>query len=186
MSPGDVAANWPAQMTIPASPFPGRRGSQRAQLHRAPDEIIRNGDGWATPALIGSRVHLVDVAELLSDAIAARARVPNGSPSCQLKLAHAGQLLASARLLAARSVAPARAALNPKACVHNGCRQQAYPSSAACVRRNASSGGQVGRRAAMRALLRQTTTPCMRHPEDESARRPWCLTSNRATLAQLV
>jgi len=67
---GDVAASWPAQMTTPAPPsLAGVEAS--AQLHRALDEITRNGKGWATPALIAKRVHLADVWGLLRDAIAA-------------------------------------------------------------------------------------------------------------------
>jgi hypothetical protein len=51
---GDVAATWPAQMTTPMPPsLAGVEAS--AQLHRALGEITRDGNGWATPALIADR-----------------------------------------------------------------------------------------------------------------------------------
>jgi hypothetical protein len=67
---GDVAASWPAQMTTPAPPsLAGVQAS--AQLHAALNEITRDGNGWAAPALIAEHVHLADVAGLLRDAVAA-------------------------------------------------------------------------------------------------------------------
>jgi hypothetical protein len=41
-----------------------------AELHQALDEITRDGNVWATPALIAQREHLDHVAGLLRDAVA--------------------------------------------------------------------------------------------------------------------
>jgi hypothetical protein len=97
---GDVAASWPGQMTTPAPP--SLAGVQaRAQLHAALNEITRDGNGWATPALIASRVHLAEAAGLLRDAIAAEGTRAERFAELPAELAHAGQLHAPARLLAA-------------------------------------------------------------------------------------
>ena len=97
---GDVAATWPAQMTTPASPsLAGVEAS--AQLHRALGQITRDGNGWATPALIAERVHLADVAVLLCDAAMASVNRAERFAKLPSELTHAGQLHAPARLLAA-------------------------------------------------------------------------------------
>ena len=72
-----------------------------AQLHQALDEITRDSNGWATPALIAERVHLADVAGLLHDAIAASGKRAERFAELPAELAQAGQLQAPARLLAA-------------------------------------------------------------------------------------
>jgi hypothetical protein len=97
---GDVAASWPAQMTTPAPPsLAGVEAS--AQLHRALDEITRNGNGWATPAKIAGSVHLGDAAGLLRDSIAASGSRAERLAELPSELAYAGHLRAPARLLAA-------------------------------------------------------------------------------------
>jgi hypothetical protein len=97
---GDVAASWPAQMTTPASPsLAGVEAS--AGLHRALDEITRDGNGWATHALIAERVDLADVAGMLRDTIAASGSRAERLAELPNELAHDGQLHAPARLLAA-------------------------------------------------------------------------------------
>lgn len=97
---GDVGANWPAQLSTPAPP--SRAGVQAsARLHAALDEITRNGNGWATPALIAQRVHLAEVAGLLRDAAIASVNRADRFAELPAELAHAGQLHAPARLLAA-------------------------------------------------------------------------------------
>jgi hypothetical protein len=97
---GDVAASWPAQMTTPAPPsLAGVEAS--AQLHRALGEITRDGNGWATPALIAERVHLAEVAVLLRDAVMASVNRAERFAELPAELAHAGQLHAPARILAA-------------------------------------------------------------------------------------
>jgi len=97
---GDVAASWPAQMTTPAPPsLAGVETS--AQLHRALGEITRDGNGWATPALIAERVHLADVAVLLRDAAMASVNRAERFAELPAELTRAGQLHAPARLLAA-------------------------------------------------------------------------------------
>ena len=97
---GDVAATWPAQMTTPMPPsLAGVEAS--AQLHRALGEITRDGNGWAAPALIAERVHLVDVGELLRDAVAASGSRAERFADLPNELTRAGHLHAPARLLAA-------------------------------------------------------------------------------------
>jgi hypothetical protein len=97
---GDVAASWPAQMTTPVPPsLAGVEAS--AQLHRAMDEITRNGNGWATAAQIGESVHLGDAAGLLRDSIAASGKRADRLAELPSELADAGHLHAPARLLAA-------------------------------------------------------------------------------------
>jgi hypothetical protein len=96
---GDVAASWPAQMTTPVPPsLAGVAAS--AQLHQALDEITRDGNGWATPALIAEREHLADVAGLLRDAVAASSSRAERFAELPAELAAAGYLRAPARLLA--------------------------------------------------------------------------------------
>ena len=96
---GDVAASWPGQMNTPAPPsLAGVEAS--AQLHQALVEITRDGNGWATPKLIADRVHLVDVAGLLRDAVAASGRRAERFAELPAELAQAGQLQAPARLFA--------------------------------------------------------------------------------------
>lgn len=97
---GQVAATWPAQLTTPAPPsLAGVQAS--AQLHQALNEITRDGNGWATPALIAERVHLVEVTGLLRDSVAAGHHRGDRFVELPSELAHAGQLHAPARLLAA-------------------------------------------------------------------------------------
>ena len=97
---GDVAASWPAQMSTPAPPsMAGVEAS--AQLHRALDEITRNGNAWATPAQLAERVQLADVSGLLRDAIAASGSRAERLAELPTELARAGHLQAPARLLAA-------------------------------------------------------------------------------------
>ena len=97
---GDVAATWPAQMTTPMpSSLSGVEAS--AQLHRALGEITRDGNGWAAPALIAERVHLVDVGGLLRDAVAASGSRAERFADLPSELTRAGHLHAPARLLAA-------------------------------------------------------------------------------------
>ncbi len=71
------------------------------RLHRALGEITRDGNGWATPALIADRVHLADVSGLLRDAATASVNRAERFAELPTELAHAGQLHAPARLLAA-------------------------------------------------------------------------------------
>ena len=97
---GDVAANWPAQMTTPAPPsLAGVQAS--AQLHQALGQITRDGNGWATPALIASRVHLAEVVVLLRDTVAASGGRAERFAELPSELAHARHLHAPARLFAA-------------------------------------------------------------------------------------
>ena len=97
---GEVAASWPAQMTTPTPPsLAGVEAS--AQLHQAMGQITRDGNGWASPALIGERAHLADAAGLLRDAVAASVNRAERLAELPAELAHAGQLHAPARLLAA-------------------------------------------------------------------------------------
>jgi hypothetical protein len=97
---GDVAASWPARMTTPAPPsLAGVEAS--AQLHAALGQITRDGNGWATPALIAERVHLADVEVLLRDAAMASVNRAERFAELPAELTHAGQLRAPARLLAA-------------------------------------------------------------------------------------
>jgi hypothetical protein len=97
---GEVAASWPAAMTTPAPPsLAGVEAS--AALHQALDEITRDGNVWATPALIAKREHLVDVAGLLRDAVEASSRRAERFAELPGELAAAGHLRAPARLLAA-------------------------------------------------------------------------------------
>jgi hypothetical protein len=104
---GDVAANWPAQMSTPASPsMAGVRAS--ARLHAALDEITLNGNGWATPAQISTRVHLTELAGQLRDAAMASVNRAERFAELPAELADAGQLHAPARLLAAMPVGPSR------------------------------------------------------------------------------
>lgn len=97
---GEVAASWPAQMTTHApSSLAGVEAS--AELHQALDEITRDGNGWATPALIGRRVHLADMAGLLRDAVVAGGSRANRFEELPMQLAQRGHLRAPARLLSA-------------------------------------------------------------------------------------
>jgi len=97
---GDVAASWPGQMNTPAPPsLAGVEAG--AQLHAALNEITRDGNGWATSTQIESRVHLVEVAGLLRDSVAAGGTRAERFAELPAELAHAGQLHAPARLLAA-------------------------------------------------------------------------------------
>jgi hypothetical protein len=87
-------------MTTPVPPsLAGVAAS--AQLHQALDEITRDGNGWATPALIAEREHLADVAGLLRDAVAASSSRAERFAELPAELAAAGYLRAPARLLAA-------------------------------------------------------------------------------------
>jgi hypothetical protein len=97
---GDVAATWPAQMTTSAPPSPAGVDAS-GQLHRALNEITREGNGWATPVLIGQRVSLAEVTGLLSDAVVASSSRAARFAELPKELAHGGQLRAPARLLAA-------------------------------------------------------------------------------------
>jgi hypothetical protein len=104
---GDVAANWPAQMSTPAPP--SAAGVQAsARLRAALDEITRGGNGWATPARISSRVDLAEVAGQLRDAAMASVNRAERFAELPAELADAGQLHAPARLLAAMPVGPGR------------------------------------------------------------------------------
>jgi len=96
---GDVAASWPAQMSTPASPsIAGVEAS--AQLHRALDEVTRNGNAWATPAQLAERVHLAEVVVLLRDVVEASGSRAERFAELPSELSRAGQLHAPARLLA--------------------------------------------------------------------------------------
>jgi hypothetical protein len=97
---GDVAATWPSQMTTPAPPSPAGVDAS-GQLHRALNEITREGNGWATPVVIGQRVSLAEVTGLLSDAVVAGGSRAARFAELPNELAHGGQLRAPARLLAA-------------------------------------------------------------------------------------
>jgi hypothetical protein len=97
---GYVAATWPAQVTTPAPPsLAGVEAS--AALHQALDEITREGNGWASPALIATRVPPAEVAGLLRDATIASVNRSERFVELPSELAHAGQLHAPARMLAA-------------------------------------------------------------------------------------
>ena len=97
---GTVATRWPAQLSTPASPSPA--GVQaNAQLHAALGQITREGNGWATPTLIASRVQLLEVAAQLRDAAMASVSRAQRFAELPAELAGAGQLHAPARLLAA-------------------------------------------------------------------------------------
>jgi hypothetical protein len=97
---GDVAASWPAQMSTSAPPsIAGVEAS--AQLHRALDEITRNGNVWATPAQLAERVHLAEVVVLLRDVVQASGSRAERFAQLPTELARAGHLHAPARLLAA-------------------------------------------------------------------------------------
>ena len=97
---GDVAATWPAQMTTPAPPS-AHGVDASGQLHRALNEITRDGNGWATPVLIGQRVSLAEVTCLLSDAVVAGSSRAARFAELPIELAQGGHLHAPARLLAA-------------------------------------------------------------------------------------
>jgi hypothetical protein len=87
-------------MTTPAPPsLAGVEAS--AQLHQALDEITRDGNVWATLALIAQRGHLDHVAGLLRDAVAASSSRAERFAEPPAELAAAGHLSAPARLLAA-------------------------------------------------------------------------------------
>jgi hypothetical protein len=102
---GNVATGWPPQMTTPASlSLAGVQAS--AQLHAALGEITREGNGWATPALIARRVHLAEVAGQLRDATMASVNRAERFAELPAELACAGQLHAPARLLAAMQAGP--------------------------------------------------------------------------------
>jgi hypothetical protein len=110
---GDVAASWPAQMTTPAPPsLAGVEAS--AQLHRALGQITRDGNGWATPALIVQRVDPAEVAGLLRDASMASVNRAERFAELPAELAHAGQLHAPARLLVAMERHPSGRASEPE------------------------------------------------------------------------
>ena len=97
---GDVAASWPAQISTPAPPsMAGVEAS--AQLHRALDEIIRNGNAWATSAHLAERVHLAEVVVLLRDVVAASGSRAERFAELPAELARAGHLHAPARILVA-------------------------------------------------------------------------------------
>ena len=97
---GDVAASWPAQMSTPAPPsIAGVEAS--AQLHRALDEVTRNGNAWATPAQLAERVHLAEVVVLLRDVVEASGSRAERLAELPAELARAGHLHAPARLLVA-------------------------------------------------------------------------------------
>ena len=113
---GDVAASWPAQMTTTAPPsLAGVEAS--AQLHRALGQITRDGNGWATPTQIASRVHLAEVAGLLRDAVAAAGTRAERFAELPAELAHAGQLHAPARLLATMESHPRGPGPQPESAV---------------------------------------------------------------------
>ena len=113
---GDVAASWPAQMSTPAPP--SRAGVQAsAQLHPALDEITRDGNVWATPALIAQREHLEDVAGLLRDAVEASSSRAERFAELPAELAAAGHLRAPARLLAATQRHPNGRGSEPESAV---------------------------------------------------------------------
>jgi len=97
---GDVAASWPAQMSTPAPPsMAGVEAS--AQLHRALDEITRNGTVWATPSQLAERVDLTEVLVLLRDVVDASGSRAERFAELPTELARGGHLHAPARLLAA-------------------------------------------------------------------------------------
>ena len=82
-------------MTTPVPPsLAGVEAS--AQLHRALGQITRDGNGWATPALIAERVHLADVAVLLRDAAMASLNRAERFAELPSELADAGYLHAPA------------------------------------------------------------------------------------------
>jgi hypothetical protein len=113
---GEVAASWPAQMTTPAPPsLAGVAAS--AQLHQVLDEITRDGNVWASPALIAQREHLVDVAGLLRDAVAASSARAERFAELPAELAAAGHLRAPARLLAATERHPNGRGSEPESAV---------------------------------------------------------------------
>jgi hypothetical protein len=97
---GEVATRWPAQMTTPA-PHSLAGVQASAQLHEALGEITREGNTWATPALIARRVALAEVAGALRDAAMASVSRAERFAELPAELAEAGQLRAPARLLAA-------------------------------------------------------------------------------------
>jgi hypothetical protein len=113
---GDVAATWPAQMTTTAPPSLGCLQAS-AQLHAALGEITREGNGWATPDQIASRVHLAEVSGLLRDALAAAGTRAERFAELPSELAQAGHLHAPARLLAAMEPAFAGGGLQPDSAV---------------------------------------------------------------------
>lgn len=97
---GDVASTWPAQMSTPAPPsIAGVEAS--AQLHRALDEITRNGNSWATPVQLAERVDLAEVVVLLRDVVEASGSRAERFAELPAELSRAGHLHAPARLLAA-------------------------------------------------------------------------------------
>ena len=97
---GDVAASWPAQMTTSAPPALTTVEAS-AELHQALGEITREGNGWATAALIDERVHLRQVTAQLRDALGAGSLCAERFAELPDELARAGQLRAPARLLGA-------------------------------------------------------------------------------------
>jgi hypothetical protein len=72
-----------------------------AQLHRALDEVTRNGNAWATPAQLAERVQLPEVVVLLRDVVAASGNRAERFAELPAELSRAGHLQAPARLLAA-------------------------------------------------------------------------------------
>src|SRR5665647_189557 len=97
---GDVAASWPAQISTPAPPsMAGVEAS--AQLHRALDEITRNGNAWATSAHLAERVYLAEVVVLLRDVVAASGSRAERFAELPAEFARAGHLHAPARILVA-------------------------------------------------------------------------------------
>jgi hypothetical protein len=97
---GDVAASWPVQMTTSAPPALITVEAS-AELHRALGEITREGNGWATAALIDERVHLREVSAQLRDALGSGSVRAERFAELPYELARAGQLRAPARLLGA-------------------------------------------------------------------------------------
>ena len=97
---GDVAASWPAQMSTPA-PLSIAGVEASAQLHRALDEITRNGNAWATPAQLAKRVHLAEVVVLLRDVVAASGSRAERFAELPAELSRASHLHAPARILVA-------------------------------------------------------------------------------------
>ena len=146
----DVGASWPAQITTPVPPsMAGVEAS--AQLHRALGEITRDGNGWATPALIAERVQLAEVAGLLRDAIAAGGSRAQRFAELPAELAHAGHLHAPARLLAAMERRPSGLGPEPESAV----RTTDVANRRIIVVR---SGQTVGATATARDLGRQLTS----------------------------
>jgi hypothetical protein len=101
---GAVAASWPASMSTQTPPASAGVWAS-SNLYRAPAQITRYGNGWATPAMIAQRVHPGEVSEVLRGAVLASANRAARFAELPAELARAGQLHAPARLLLALEMA---------------------------------------------------------------------------------